>query len=301
MLIFPITNLFIEGPDCAGKTTLINEIHKKSSYRWHIQDRSQISRRAFAKMYDRRVRNIDDDFHLEISNLNNRFIFLLPDFDEIKKRFKNRGDEIHKTVESMRSVYAEFCNAHSEVLGFPNVISCYSNDNGDLADKVITSFDLSERAMLKEVSDQVLSFVRFSGGESYPLQFALYDDGEFEEATRQSMNYEPEREYYEKIYNGLHSKISRELDGENEYGRRETSSSRRFVYTDDSCISFIQFAIRKKLMDFHVVIRSSDTKSTFEHDLKFLYYLASTCYDLFSDECDRIRLRFNLNSAHIAE
>ena len=151
------------------------------------------------------------------------------------------------------------------------------------------------------MSDQVFSFVRFNRGESYPLQFTLYDDGEFEEAKGESMDYEPEREYYEKIYNGLHEKITRELDGQNEYGRRETSSSRRFVYTDDSCISFIQFAIRERMMDFHVVLRSSDTKKTFEHDLKFLYYLASTCYDLFYRECDVARLRFNLNSAHVVE
>ena len=62
--------------------------------------------------------------------------------------------------------------------------------------------------MLKEVSDQVFSFVKFNRGESYPLQFTLYDDGEFEEAKRDSMDYEPEREYYEKIYNGLHEKIT---------------------------------------------------------------------------------------------
>ena len=41
------------------------------------------------------------------------------------------------------------------------------------------------------------------------------------------------------------------------------------LYTDDSCISFIQFAIREELMDFNVVIRSSDIENTFEHDLKF--------------------------------
>ena len=129
----------------------------------------------------------------------------------------------------------------------------------------------------------------------------LYDDGKFEEAKKESMNYELEKEYYEKIYNKLHTKISMEMDGQNEYGRREDPSSRRFVYTDDSCISFIQLAIRNRLMDFHVVIRSSDTKKTFEHDLKFLYYLSSTCYDLFYEECDRVRLRFNLNSGHAIE
>ena len=96
----------------------------------------------------------------------------------------------------------------------------------------------------------------------------------------------------------MHNKISRELNGENEYSRKESFSSRRFVYTDDSCISFIQFAIREELMDFNVVIRSSDIENTFEHDLKFLYYLASQCYYRFKDNCNQVRIRFNLNSAH---
>ena len=79
MLTFPTQNLFIEGPDCSGKTTLVKAIHKRTGYRWHIHDRSQISRSIFANMYHRNIQNIKSDLDLEISNLNNRFVFLLPD------------------------------------------------------------------------------------------------------------------------------------------------------------------------------------------------------------------------------
>ena len=85
----------------------------------------------------------------------------------------------------------------------------------------------------------------------------------------------------------------------NEYKRIEDFTSRRFVHTDDTCISFIQVAVRDGLMDFHTVIRSSGTNSVFPYDLKFLYYLASTCYNRFNNHCDYVRIRFNLNSAHI--
>ena len=155
--------------------------------------------------------------------------------------------------------------------------------------------------MLREISDQVIAVVDQCGGECFPLQFTLYDSGEFEEASRESMTYKPEKEYYEKIYSRFHEKIDNELLGKNEYNRVESSSSRRFVYSDDSCISFIQLSIRKKVLDFHVVIRSSDVKNIFPHDLNFLYYLASTCYEKFQDEVDMVRLRFNLNSAHVVE
>ena len=52
-------------------------------------------------------------------------------------------------------------------------------------------------------------------------------------------------------------------------------------------------------MDFHVVIRSTEVKEIFPYDLKFLYYLASTCFNRFNDVCNGVRLRFDLNSAHI--
>ena len=113
------------------------------------------------------------------------------------------------------------------------------------------------------------------------------------------MLYPSEADYYSGIYNDLHDKINKELRGENEYSRTQDITSRRFVYASDSCISFIQVAIRNRVMDFHVVIRSSDTKNIFPHDLKFLYYLASTCYKRFVNTCSSVRMRFNLNSAHI--
>jgi hypothetical protein len=59
--------------------------------------------------------------------------------------------------------------------------------------------------------------------------------------------------------------------------------------------------VRDDVLDFHVVIRSSDVKRVFLYDIMFLYYLASTCFERFSDHCRSVRLRFNLNSAHIVE
>ena len=101
------------------------------------------------------------------------------------------------------------------------------------------------------------------------------------------------------IHDSLIHKIEMELSGENEYNRVEDFESRRFIFADKSCISFIQVAIRNNIMDFHVVLRSTDVVTTFPHDLKFLYYLASRCWNKIGLGCDSCRLRFNLNSAHI--
>ena len=282
MLKFPIKNLFIEGPDCSGKTTLVRSIHTKTGYRWHIHDRSQVSRKVFAKMYNRDLPYLDSDLHLEVSDLNNRFVFLIPDPEVIKERFDKRGDEIHNEASIMK-VWSEFSELEEVYSGYPNMIFKTQSDSNKLASSLIPLFHMQERPQLREISDMVRKFVEStSEKESYPLQFTVFDDGDFEEADKSCMDYEPESEYYRKIYEKFHTKIKRELNGENEYNRKESSSSRRFVYTDDSCISFIQCAIRKSMMDFNVVIRSSDTENTFEHDLKFLYYLIfSSLYFFF--------------------
>jgi len=299
MLKFPTKNLFIEGPDCSGKTTLVRNIHKLTNYKWHIHDRSQVSRDLFASMYDRKLQFLKDDLHMEVSDLNNRFIFMLPDFSVIEQRFAARGDEIHDDLVSIRRVYDAFVKTYELYSGYPNVTPCLSIATPMQCEGIISSLNIIEELSLEGISNQVTRFVEFSGGESYPLQFTLYDDCRFEEASSDSMLHDTEADYYKRIYNGLHEKIDRELRGENEYNRTEDFSSRRFIYTDNSCISFIHLSIREDLMDFHVVIRSSDTEKIFPHDLKFLYYLASTCYERFKDKCCLARLRFNLNSAHI--
>ena len=53
---FITQNVICEGPDLAGKTSFIQEVHKKTNYRWNVIDRSALSHVIYAKFYDR------DDF-----------------------------------------------------------------------------------------------------------------------------------------------------------------------------------------------------------------------------------------------
>jgi hypothetical protein len=228
------------------------------------------------------------------------YVILLPDFEEIRRRFYKRGDEIHDIV-SLEKVYNKFHSFAKSVSSRPNVLVYDSHNNAEkLCENLYVYLDLVERPLLRELGDIIKKNVMSSKNrETYSLDFTLVDNGSFQEASKDSMNYLPEKDYYLKIYNSLHDKIENELSGKNEYERKETSASRRFVYADTTCISFIQVAIRDGVMDFHTVIRSSNVKDILEHDIRFLYFLASTCYEKFSKECKYVRLRFNLNSAHI--
>ena len=299
MLTFPVQNLFIDGPDCAGKSTLIKKIHDISRYRWHITDRSQISRSVFNSLYKRDIPNISFDFYREVSNINNRFVLLIPDISVIKSRYDSRGDDIHKDFKSIKLVHDAFLEKKDLFAGFSNILFFSEENTDEIASRIASYLSLIERPLLREVSDTIIENVSHCMGECYPVEFTLWDDGKFEEASKDCFSYDKEAKYYQNIYNSLHKKISSELSGKNQYNRVETHSSRRFVHTEDTCISFIQVAVRDNLMDFNVVMRSADVETTFPHDLEFLYYLASTCYDRFSSYCNSVRMRFYLNSAHI--
>ena len=214
----------------------------------------------------------------------------------------SRGDDIHKDLDSIKRVYDAFLNSKEDLSKFPN-IACYNGEAvSALSPTISASIHLTENCMLREVSDQVFNLVNaFKNKEAYPVSFTIYDDGDFEESDLKIMDHEPEADYYEEIYEKLHGKISDEICGKNEYNRMETFESRRFVYSGNSCISFIQLSIRDNIMDFHTVIRSSDVKNTLSYELKFLYFLAGTCFDRFKDKCNSARLSFNLNSAHILQ
>ena len=297
MLVFPVKNLFIEGPDCSGKTTLIKKIHKLTDFRWHIADRSQISRKIFAEIYDRSL-TYADHLHLEMCDLNNQYIILLPDWNVIKERFKERGDELH-TLASLRVVYDKFQETATQLLQCPNVTLFQQSDTDDIAIRAASYFDIIERPVLKELSINVHDFVKQTRDrEALPLQFTIYDDGKFEEADSSILSHPDEGEYYQMIYNSLMNKIKNELAGKNEYNRVESLDSRRFVYTGDMCISFIHANKRDGIIDFNVVIRSSNVRDIFEHDLRFLYFLSSSCYTKLKGT-SKMRMRFNFNSAHI--
>ena len=68
---FPTNYLILEGPDLAGKTTFYQMLHKKSGFRWNVQDRSALSMLICAKLYNRGTFPEIERLNAEIKNLNN--------------------------------------------------------------------------------------------------------------------------------------------------------------------------------------------------------------------------------------
>ena len=73
------------------------------------------------------------------------------------------------------------------------------------------------------------------------------------------------------------------------------------MYCNDACITMVHAVYRENLLDMHFVLRSSEVKTTFKYDLEFLYYLSSLVFEelKLDTKKDNVRMRFDLNSAHI--
>lgn len=312
MISFPTKYLILEGPDCSGKSTLHREIHKKTDYCWNIQDRSFLSMLIYAKQYGRETSLHARRLWTELNHLNNRIVLLLPTYEIILNRYKIRGDDILDEERLERVV--DLFHDHDWLGAFPNVMLLSNSvvNQETLSQDVISVIDwvrTKEKCSLKDVSAEVAQFVsvmptgspdNMRGYESQ-ISFDLYEDLIFEEVDPDILKDEEEGEYYRSILKKVHRKFQSELAGKNEYGEPQTARSRRFVYAEDTCISFIQFLVRDGLLDMHAVIRSTNVIKTFPKDLRFLYYLLSQIYEIYMElrPIRAARLRIQLNSAHL--
>ena len=299
MSSFPTDTIFVEGPDLSGKTTLIENIHNKTNYKWHMMDRSKLSRFIFAEMYNRNHKDLRLEFLKEASNLNNRYVFMLPSFSLLEERYKIRGDKIH-TVESLKQSYNLFVREFSKFSRLSNVYAIANGASNRVEDLVINHMSIVENLEIDHLISYVQTFVKnFKNKECNSLSFTIHDNGSFKESNRNILNTKGEEFYYSRIYDSIMRKIDHEKNGINEYNRKEDLNSRRFVFTDDSCISMIHALNRDNCLDMRFVCRSTDIIRKFPSDLRFLYFIAARCWEEIGSNCTSARLNFTLNSAHI--
>ena len=284
----PIDYIFIEGPDCSGKTTLYEMIHKASGYYWNIQDRSALSMLIHAKYYGRDTFRHVEQLKRELYNLNNQLIICLPDWEVIVKRFTKRGDPI-QNLSSLRKLYYLFSEAAEEFQHYPNVTVIKSIVDKTLVLSLVNQYRAFERKSVHHLRDSMLQMLGTSAANKFSevigFNFVHYDTGDFSDVNKGMLLYEKEKDYYERIESAVFKTIKDELAGNNPYDRKETINSRRFIYTDSSCIATCHFLIRDDYMDARFYLRSSNVKDTVHYDLNFLKHLTSEVFRYF--KCDR--------------
>jgi len=290
-------NINIEGPDCSGKTTLFQRLHKKTSFKYNIHDRSYMSMYVYSKLYGRDDASFWYDKILQdLKNLNTLYIVLLPPEEVILERLKKRGDEF-QDEKSIINVINIFKNILDEGLkNYPNV-KVIDSTNANLV--IATSFEFIEELNSMSTQTLIKNLVHMS------LKNELVDITVKEKINRENIDYSvltfPKEEiYYKNILLKLDEKINNELKGINEYKTIQKVDSRRFIYTDDSCISVIHALWRENELNVYVLFRSSNVEDTFWADFEFIKIAAVSISKHLSLPSDcNINLNINLRSCHI--
>jgi len=289
-------NINIEGPDCSGKTTLYNRLHKETDFKYNIQDRSCMSMFVYAKMYNRDTTVWFNKILDDLKRLDTLNIVLLPSEEVILKRLKERGDEF-QDKSSIIEVRNYFRNLVKIGFGsYPNVLVLESDN---LENNVKSSLDFINSLNSMPGQELIKSLV-FNCGRNELVDVQCKETVDRNHLDYTVLNFPQEKEYYEKIEREMLNTLFREFAGLNERGQVQKHDSRRFIYTDNSCISMIHALYRQNELDVSVTMRSSNVTTTLWADYEFLKILSVKISNEMSLPKDCvINLSVNIRSAHI--
>ena len=224
---------------------------------------------------------------------------MLPEWDEVARRFNKRGDPI-QNITSLKKVYRMFTEAALEFENYPNVIVLKNSFDNNTVKYIVRRLREYENPTTKSLQTNFFeSVVAKKENECIGLNVTLFDSGSFEDIDHGDLLYEEEVEYYDDIISSTMQKIKDEIAGKNDYGRKEKPESRRFIYTSDTCISLAHFLLRDEGLDCKFFLRSSNVKDTLYYDLNFIKYFASQVYSLLNAHGLFCRIKIVINSAHI--
>jgi len=291
-------NINIEGPDCSGKTTLFNRLHKETNFKYNIQDRSCISMYVYAKMYEREDSSLWFDKILDdIKRLDTLYIILLPSEETVVRRLKKRGDEF-QDENSILNVRSYFQNIAKMGFGhFPNVLVL--EDKEDLEEKVDICLDFIEE-MNEVPSGDLIKSIVVNSGRNELVDVQCKETVDISSLDYRVLEFPQEKEYYEKMTNDIQNKIFKEFAGINQHNVPQKHDSRRFIYTDDSCISMVHALFRQNRLNVSATFRSSNVITTLWADYEFLKILSVKIAEFMSlDESVPVDLTINIRSAHI--
>ena len=295
---FRTEKLILEGPDLTGKSSLYQSIHKATGFYWNIQDRSALSMVCYARQYGRDDSLLRRDLYKELSNLNNRFVILMPPIEVLLERFYRRGDDV-QDEKSLKDLYDIFSEEVKKISRLPNVCLISSVlTQEQTTESVIKWLRKIESSSGDSVGKHVRLFVECAEGDEHVL--CLETSGEIQYNYNTSIMLNPlEGDYYKKIERDFRNIIEKELDGINDYNIPQGMDSRRFYYSSNSCISSLHFKPRGDLLEFICSFRSTDAQKNASIDYQFLEYLVHKMANDYFLDCSAYRIMLTMNSAHL--
>jgi len=293
---FPTNIITIEGPDLSGKTTLYQRIHKKTQFRWNIQDRSFLSMLCYARLYDREEANHRTGLKRELHNLNNRVIVILPPLETLQKRLKVRGDDF-QDKQSIIKLWKIFSEEASLIQDYSNVLVIRSLLDPEETAIRCTNFIQDAESIDSSGLGRFISSAVHANYNSATLDLRLVVDKKSDYSD--IMNHTHEGNYYSKILKDTCDIIEKEKMGDNPYKVPQTNKSRRFYYSSNSCIAGIHFLVRENLLTVLASLRSTDVDRNGSIDMKFLCHLSTYIASKLECDINKIELNARLNCAHV--
>lgn len=292
-----IKNVIIEGTDCSGKDTLIRNLHVLTKYKYNLINRSYLSRVCYAKQFFRNIEIERVGLLDELNNLNNVYIVLHPTKQQIIDRYMIRGDDI-QNEESLNDLYKIYEDEITLINSRKNVF-VYTDECSDL--ETLTkkvNFDLQsfEKSEFDEIGSLIISSVDNRNHEAtldLKLSFQSTENSYFVFPKH-------EEEYYDTQLKNIVNVIKDEMIGKNPYFSPQCAkTTRRFYYSDNTCISSIHFVPREDKLTVLCCLRSTDVVRNAKCDTQFLAWISSYVNDRFCWGCTNIDVVLRFNIAHL--
>tara|TARA_Y100000004_G_scaffold136261_1_gene154311 strand:+ start:1379 stop:2347 length:969 start_codon:yes stop_codon:yes gene_type:complete len=308
--------LVFEGPDCSGKTTQYQKIWKKiqsaNDFDVLLNDRGLMSILVYGQ-FNGRFDNIEEREREFISYLNDNIVFY---FDitiaELQRRFEDRGDELQdwNTIRDVANKYKEWSKRLSKHRNFwviraedkPDEIA--ARINGIL--EMYNDFLLTPNYQIGTAIETVQHFGQKHNNTleliNYKMDFDM-TSGEIELWSSKDLysgleninDYEQlEIDSYKFQLSKFRKKIEAELSGY--YGSKQTMDSRRFVFTDDECLSYVHILHRNGTLYVNVNFRSSNVM-LFNHDFISICKMIKIWFEKCG-EIDKIKMNIKFDSLH---
>jgi len=286
----PTRQIVLEGCDLSGKSTFCAQFHKVTNFRYDVRDRGQISRLVYPKVFGRNHSKELESLHSFLDDLNNVVVFLHPDWSVISRRFASRGDEMHN-LGSLRTTWEEFNMQSLALREHPSIIVCTRDPDPEAIRDVIHSREFVSSSMIAEYVEK--SLISTGRNESLDSQLEIIIS-QSDDLGPSALAVPGEEEYYVQILDDIVNRIEKEI------ASGQAPTSRRFVTTNPSCISYARFIHRPDHDTFNVVCRSTNIPKNLKIDLDALIHIAFVAQARVGLSNRDIKLRLNLNCAHIA-
>jgi hypothetical protein len=297
--MIPVRYLILEGPDCSGKTSLYSELHKTSSFKYNIHDRSFLSMLCYARLYGRDETEHRRNLEEELRNVNNYLVVLLPSESILVERLRDRGDEFQDdtSILRLRNIFEEEVE---RIQSLPNVLVMRHVFKLPIqASLVMRDLEKYANQTPKELGGSLRMWAQSSSNKETQLQVRF--DLPLDHDEHDILDDPHEGIYYKEILKSCVDTIRNEISGINPYGKPQDTCSRRFFYSSDTCISSIHFMLRNNFLNVYCTLRSTDANKNGDIDLQFLSHISTHVPNLFGWSPKKIFLNVTFNSLHIRQ